>query len=117
MPSTCPSIYIHPSIHLYPYPYPNPHRNPARSYACSSDGMSWEPGQRVAVPGGSRTPFGLVPMTSAEVSLRTADILAYGVLNQTQQLHAPNTTLSWLFYTVTEGGWEVFRSSVVQLSW
>ena len=68
-----------------------------------------------------RTPFGLVPMTVAEVKAREEDILAYGVLNASQ-LHAPNTSLQWLFFTghvtnATDKGWETFSATIVQLSW
>jgi hypothetical protein len=85
-------------------------------YGCSADGLAWERTVDVAVPGGVRTPFGLLPMTPAEVAARTPDILAYGVLN-TSSLAAPNTSLQWLFYSQTSGGWEEFRAAVVQLKW
>jgi hypothetical protein len=57
-------------------------------------------------------------MTAAEVAAREEDILSYGVLNRTQ-LHAPNTSLQWLFLTAssTNETWEHFQASVVQLSW
>ncbi len=86
------------------------------AYACSADGLNWARAAPVAVPGGVRTPFGLLPMTPAEVAARAADIIAYGVLNATA-LNAPNTSLQWLFFSQTEGGWESFRAAVVQLRW
>ena len=85
--------------------------------ACSvTGGMDWQRGARVAVPGGCRTPFGLVAMTHEEVVRWAAQIEAYGVINASR-VNAVNTTLSWLFYTVSEGGWEVFRAALVQLAW
>ncbi len=86
------------------------------AYGCSADGLSWGRTVPVAVPGGVRTPFGLLPMTAAEVAAREADILAFGVLNATS-ISAPNTSLQWLFYSQTEGSWENFRAAIVQLRW
>lgn len=85
-------------------------------YGCSEDGLHWERTTAVAVPGGTRTPFGLLPMTPQEVSDRRADILGYGVLNASS-IAAPNTSLQWLFYSQTVGGWEEFRAGIVQLKW
>lgn len=87
-------------------------------YACSATGgMDWEPGVLVAVPGGCRTPFGIVPVTPAEAKRLTPLILAYGAINATQ-VNAPNTQLNWLFYTKDDpSGWEAFHAGVVQLSW
>eukprot|EP00756_Hemistasia_phaeocysticola_P049968 Hpha_TRINITY_DN24578_c0_g1::TRINITY_DN24578_c0_g1_i1::g.172590::m.172590 len=95
--------------------------HPGFGYACSEDGLDWAPGVPVTTPFNTvRTPFGLVPMTVAEVKEREADILAYGVLNSTQ-LHAPNTSLQWFFYTGhatnTTDNWETFSTAIVQLSW
>ena len=88
--------------------------------SCSEDGLEWEAGVGVRYPAASsvRTPFGLVPMTAAEIEAREADILAFGALNRTQ-LHAPNTSLQWLFLTAhsTNETWEHFQTSIVQLSW
>ena len=85
-------------------------------YGCSADGISWARTAPVAVPGGARTPFGLLPMTPAEVAARTADILGYGVLNASS-LNAPNTSLQWLFFSQNAGAWENFRAAIVQLRW
>lgn len=87
------------------------------AYGCSEDGLSWGATRLVAVPGGCRTPFGLLPMTPAERAARRADIIAYGVLNATT-IDAPNTSLQWLFYSQTgSDGFEAFRTAVVQLAW
>lgn len=85
-------------------------------YACSQDGVTWDPATMVKTPTGCRTPFGLLPMTTQEVDAFAAAILAYGVINATQ-LHAPNTALQWAFYTRNTGAWEVFQTSIVQLDW
>ena len=86
-------------------------------YSCSATGgLDWEPAVRVPIPGGCRTPFGMIPMTHAEVIKFTPEILAYGVINATR-IGAPNTTLSWFFYTVRQGAWEVFRTALVQQVW
>jgi hypothetical protein len=94
--------------------------NPGFGYACSEDGLAWAPGVGVKYPAASsvRTPFNLVPMTAAEGAAHEADILAYGALNRTQ-LHAPNTSLQWLFLTAHTANetWEHFQASIVQLSW
>jgi hypothetical protein len=71
------------------------------SYACSEGGLAWAPdhGVKYLAAHDVRTPFGLVPMTVAEVAAREADILSYGrALNRTQ-LRAPSTSLQWLFWT------------------
>jgi len=83
-------------------------------YAVSDDGINWAKGINVAVPGGTRTPFGLVPMTNAEKLRHSHDLLDYGILNATT-IDKKNSSLQWLFYTV--GGWEAFRTAVVQVSW
>jgi hypothetical protein len=95
-------------------------------YGCSDDGLNWPQTTVVPLPFGCRTPFGLVPMTAAEVAARTADILAYGVLNATQ-IGQPNSSLSWLFYTScpppggdycignANGGFEEFYAAIVWL--
>ena len=86
-------------------------------FACSGDGLAWGRGTRVPVPGGTRTPFGLVRMLPSELRARRRDVLRYGVLNETT-IDAPDTALYWLFYTVqAEERWEVFRTSIVQLRW
>ena len=89
-------------------------------YACSEDGLEWSPGVGVGYPFGTsaRTPFGLVPLSQAEVAARAEEIVAYGVLNRTQ-LHAPNSSLSWLFLTGHSANetWEHFQTSIVYLSW
>jgi hypothetical protein len=85
-------------------------------YACSDDGLDWALAALVAVPGGCRTPFGLLPMTPAEIAARRADVLAYGVVNASS-FDALNTTLQWLFYTQTNDGWEEFHTGIVQIAW
>ena len=100
-------------------------------YACSDDGLSWQKGVNVATPGGTRTPFGLLPMTEAEKAARKADVLRAGVITPAQ-FDATNTSLQWLFYTgghlgggnhpaephgLGVSGWEGFHASIVQLSW
>ena len=98
--------------------------NPGFGYGCSEDGLAWTPGVGIKYPteASVRTPFGLVPMTEAEVAAREADILSAGVLNRAQ-LHAPNTSMQWLFLTGhgknenKSASWEHFQTSIVQLSW
>ena len=94
--------------------------NPGFGYACSEDGLAWAPGVGVPFPEAAnvRTPFGLVPMTTAEVKAREKDILSYGVLNQTQ-IYAPDTQLQWLFLTGhnKNESWEHFQTAIVQLAW
>ena len=86
-------------------------------YACSATGgMDWERGIRVPVPGGCRTPYGLLPMNIPEIARWTPGIVAYGVINASR-ITAPDTQLFWLFYTLRQGQWDVFRSAIVQLSW
>lgn len=95
--------------------------NPGFGYACSENGLDWTPGIPVTTPFNSvRTPFGLVPMSVDEVKSHEADILSFGVLNATQ-LHAPNTSLQWLFFsghmTNETSNWETFSTAIIQLSW
>ena len=85
-------------------------------YACSEDGLHWSKGVNVAVHGGVRTPFGLLPLTESEKSARKADILAAGVLNEST-FDAANTSLQWAFYTANRPGWEEFFASIVQIKW
>jgi hypothetical protein len=88
-------------------------------YTCSDDGLRWSKGTRVLMPNGTRTPFGLLPLTAAELAARKADVLSYGVLNESS-FGAANTSLQWAFYTtrsVAGSRWEGFRASIVQLSW
>jgi len=74
---------------------PSPRDSPAGfGYACSEDGLVWSPGMTVAVPGGARTPFGLIPLTAGEQAARRADVLAAGVLNASTY-NAANTSLQW----------------------
>jgi len=68
------------------------------------------------VPGGTRTPYGLLPLTADERAARRADVLAYGVLDGAGYERA-NTSLQWAFYTVQAAGWEEFRAAIVQLAW
>ena len=44
-------------------------------YACSSTGLTWDKGVNVPIPGGVRTPFGLLPLTDSERAAHKADIL------------------------------------------
>eukprot|EP00040_Diaphanoeca_grandis_P040590 m.5399 g.5399 ORF g.5399 m.5399 type:complete len:404 (-) comp4381_c0_seq1:230-1441(-) len=83
-------------------------------YVCSDDGINWGKEIRVPVEGGTRTPFGLVPLSATELTNREADVIAFGVLNASGY-HEHNTSLQWAFYT--RGGWEGFHASIVQLSW
>ena len=85
-------------------------------YVCSNDGLAWQRGSVVAVPGGTRTPYGLLPLTTAELVRRRADVLRYNVIDAAGY-DKPNTSLQWSFYTVEVGGWEEFRASIVQLTW
>ena len=96
-------------------------------FGCSADGLDWERTTVVPLPFGARTPFGLLPMTPSEVAARAADIVGYGVINASQ-LHAPNSQLSWLFYTSCPppggsgcigggAGWEEFYVSIVYQRW
>lgn len=81
-------------------------------YGCSLNGLDWPATAVVALPAGCRTPFGLVPMTAAEVAARTPDILAFGAVNASQ-LAAPGATLSWLFYSVQAAAFEEVRAAVM----
>jgi hypothetical protein len=83
--------------------------------ACSADGLTWDrDAEVVAVPGGVRTPFGVLPMTAAEARAHASRIDAYGVTTMAD-IEAEHGTLSWLFYTQTVSGWERFRSAVVEI--
>ena len=90
------------------------HESVGFSRACSGDGVVWGGSSLVPVPGGARTPFGVLPMTSAEVAEHAARIAAYGTTT-VPELKKQNATLAWLFYTATVGGWERFRSAVVEI--
>lgn len=85
-------------------------------YACSADGLKWSKSVLVTVPGGTRTPFGLVAMTKAEKAARKADVIAAGILTD-KEYDAPNTSLQWAFFTQNQHGWEAFRTSIVQIAW
>lgn len=85
-------------------------------YACSDDGLDWQPSAMVHVPGGTRTPFGLVPMTDAEITTWAPAIVAYGILNASM-VNAPNTSLQWAFFTAQRPTWEEFFATIVQLAW
>ena len=70
-------------------------------YSCSDDGLDWAYGALVLVPGGCRTPLGLLPFT-ADDYLR----------------HNGTTGATyWLFYTQDDGKWEVVRTAIVRLTW
>ena len=86
-------------------------------YACSSNGLDWDKAILITIPGGARTPFGLLPMSDAEVKSFTPAIIAYGIINAAE-IGALNTSLQWLFYSVnTAHNWEEFRTTIVQLKW
>jgi len=85
-------------------------------YACSKDGLQWSESVLVPVPGGTRTPFGLLPMTEAEKAARKADVLAAGIITAKDYV-AANTSLQWAFFTQNQHGWEAFRTSIVQIAW
>jgi hypothetical protein len=70
----------------------------------------------VRTPGGSRTPFGLVPMEAAEIARMTPAILEFGVLSASQ-LAAPNSSLQWSFYTQNAQGYENFVAAITYLTW
>ena len=54
------------------------HESAGFSRACSGDGVVWGGSSLVPEPGGARTPFGVLPVTAAEVAEHTARIAAYG---------------------------------------
>jgi hypothetical protein len=86
-------------------------------YSCSSNGFDWDSAALIPVPGGTRTPFGLLPMTDSEVNAWSPAIIEYGVINATS-IGAQNTSLQWLFYSANNPqNWEEFRSTIVQLTW
>ena len=82
----------------------------------AGDGVVWGGSGLVPVPGGARTPFGVLPMTAAELAEHTARIAAYGVTT-VPEVHNQNATLAWLLYTATAtvGRWERFRPAVVEI--
>ena len=81
--------------------------------ACSEDGLHWPLGGVIPVKGGVRTPFGLVAMTPSELAAYGARINVYGVTT-IDQLRSVNSTVHFLFYTQTTGGWETFRMALVE---
>ena len=85
--------------------------------ACSVDGLHWtqDVTDVVAVPGGVRTPFGILEMSEAEVKAHASRVDAYGVTT-VERIHAEGGILAWLFYTQTTDGWERFRYAVVEMS-
>lgn len=85
-------------------------------YACSDDGLVWGTASLIPVPGGARTPFGLLPLTDAEVATWAPAIIEYGIINASG-VGAANTSLHWLFYSAETPQWEEFRASIVQLRW
>ena len=84
--------------------------------SCSSNGLQWAASTLVAIPGGCRTPFGLVPMTAAEKRMHRDAILDYGVVTQ-KQLDDERSALQWLFYSANRQGWEEVFAAVVYLWW
>jgi hypothetical protein len=98
-------------------------------YACSEDGLAWQPSVLVRTPFGARTPLGMLPMTAAEAAAMTPELLAYGVLNASQ-IGAAQSALSWVFYTscpppggdwcigrAAAGGWESVYTGIVYQAW
>ena len=71
-------------------------------YACSADGLTWGKGVNVPIPGGVRTPFGLLPLTAAERAAHKAEILAHGILTPST-FDAANTSLQYLFCERSNG--------------
>ena len=84
--------------------------------SCSSSGLQWAASVLVAIPGGCRTPFGLVPMTAAEKQMHRDAILDYGAVTR-QQLEDERSALHWLFYSANRRGWEEVFAAVVYLWW
>lgn len=88
-------------------------------YSCSDDGLNWSVYQLVPVPGGARTPFGLVPLTAQEIKIWKPIILQYGIMTEvdfSEMLWKNNTSLQWVFYTqYAKNHYEDFRASIVQL--
>lgn len=92
-------------------------------YSCSDDGIHWNNDSVVvALEGGARTPYGLLPLTTDEMAEHKTKILSYGVLPP-ERFGAANTSLQWAFYTAETtsgpcwGKWESFRVAIVQLAW
>lgn len=86
-------------------------------YTSSVDGITWSPATLVRTPTGCRTPFGLIPLTAAEVARMRPEILAWGAVNASQ-LDAPNSSLAWSFYTRnTASGYEAFQAAITYLAW
>lgn len=86
-------------------------------YACSTDGIDWSSAALVHTPTGCRTPFGLIPLSPAEVTRMRPEILAWGAVNASQ-LDSPNSQLSWTFYTYNApSGYEVFQAAITYLAW
>jgi len=78
-------------------------------YMCSDDGFNWFDLQLVAIPGGCRTPYGLIPFTSEEEFQYKELLLLDGSKEKVEQLY-------WLFFTQNVGNYEVFRNAIVKLS-
>eukprot|EP00966_Prymnesium_polylepis_P172051 3978399-Prymnesium_polylepis.1 len=89
------------------------HEGSGFGYVCSQDGVRWCRGAVVAVPGGCRTPFGLIDLSTDELERFKTAIDGYGVTT-TAAIAAANSSVHWLFYTRTAGGWERFRYALVE---
>lgn len=81
--------------------------------SCSPDGVRWPHGDVVRVGGGVRTPFGLVEMSASELEAHASRIAAHGVTTL-EAIRASNSSVHFLFYTQTVGGWEEFRLALVE---
>ena len=81
----------------------------------SHDGRSWSEAIPVDVPGGCRTPFGLVALTQHEAESYRERLIRFGVTTLDATRDA-NSTLMWLVYTHgNEDGWERIKSAVVEV--
>lgn len=81
--------------------------------SCSADGMQWDSASVVEVGGGVRTPLGLIELQPSELAAHAQRIAAYGVTT-TEQILAANSSVYFAFYTQTVGGWEQFRTVLVE---
>jgi len=82
-------------------------------YSCSSDGFAWSSAQLVEIPGGVRTPFGLVPLTAEEIEMYSDRILELNDRKRSELAFS----LYWLFFTQNQpDGYEAFRAAIVQLT-
>ncbi|KAL1529264.1 hypothetical protein AB1Y20_000218 [Prymnesium parvum] len=82
-------------------------------YSCSPDGVNWCRGAVLSVPGGCRTPFGLIELSAEELLRFASRVDQFGITTM-DAIRAANSSLHWLFYTQTVGGWERFRFVLVE---